>query len=113
MAERGEHELSFERAVQQLGQIPQTLQTQLGAHAGIARQRITATSSYSLVSPGYIERSHSGITAPVIIADKYSEEEEMSPQIKTRRVASTRRDEAMRRDDDESDVRIVSRAEHW
>lgn len=55
VAERGEHELSFERAVQQLGQIPQTLQTQLGAHAGIARQRITATSSYSLVSPGYIE----------------------------------------------------------
>lgn len=63
VAERGEHEMSFERALQQLGQIPQTLQTQVGVHAGIARQRITATSSYSLVSPSYIERSHSGITA--------------------------------------------------
>lgn len=93
MAERGEHEVSFKRAVQQLGQIPQAVQTQLGVHAGIARQRITATSSYSLVSPSYIERSHSGITAraPVIIADKYSEEEEMSPdKDASSRDASTR-----------------------
>jgi len=56
VAERGEHELSLERAVQQIGQIPQTLQAQLHAHAGNARQRVTATSSYSLVSPSYTER---------------------------------------------------------
>ena len=93
VAECGEHELSFKRAVQQFGQIPQTLQTQLGVHAGIARQRVTATSSYSLVSPSYIERSHSGITtrAPVIIADKYSEEEEMSPDKDASRCAASRR----------------------
>lgn len=93
VAECGEHELSFKRAVQQFGQIPQTLQTQLSVHAGIARQRVTATSSYSLVSPSYIEHSHSGITtrAPVIIADKYSEEEEMLPDKDASRCAASRR----------------------
>ena len=61
MAARTARYGAFERAVQQLGQIPQTVQTQFGVHAGVARQRITATSSFSLVSPSYIERS--GITA--------------------------------------------------
>jgi hypothetical protein len=74
MTECGKHELSLERAVQQIGQIPQTLQTLLDVHAGVARQRVTATSSYSLVSPGYIECATPEITVrvPVIIADKYS-----------------------------------------
>lgn len=61
VTERGEHEVSLERAVQQIGQIPQTLQTQLAAHAGSARHRVTATSSYSLVSPSYIERPYQGL----------------------------------------------------
>jgi len=51
VAECGKHELSLERAVQQIGQIPQTLQTLLDVHADGVRQRVTATSSYSLVSP--------------------------------------------------------------
>lgn len=62
MAERGEHELSLECTGQQIGQVLQTLHTLLGAQASGARQRVTATSSYSLVSPSYIECAHPGIT---------------------------------------------------
>lgn len=76
MAERGEHELSFERTMQQIGQVPQILQTLLNAHVSSARQRITATSSYSFVSPSYIG-SKSTIQAFVII-DKYNKEKETS-----------------------------------
>lgn len=100
MAERGEHELSLERAGQQIGQIPQTLQTLLHVHGDGVRQRVTATSSYSLVSPSYTERALPRITVPcvvpVIIADKYDEEEETSRnkdascRVVSRRVASRR-----------------------
>lgn len=49
VSERRKHKLFLKRARQQFGQIPQTLQTQLGAHVSKARQRVTA-SSYRLVS---------------------------------------------------------------
>lgn len=56
VSEHREHKLFLKRARQQIGQIPQTLQTQLVAHVGGARQRVTATSSYNLVSSSYIRR---------------------------------------------------------
>lgn len=76
MAERGEHELSFERTMQQVGQIPQILQTLLDAHVSSARQRVTATSNYSFVNPSYIELEIT-VRAFVII-DKYNKEEKPS-----------------------------------
>lgn len=50
VSESRKHKLFLERARQQIGQIPQTLQTKLDVHASSARQRVTATSSYRLVS---------------------------------------------------------------
>lgn len=70
VSERRKHKLFLERAGQQIGQIPQTLQPLLGAHASGARQRVTATSSYNLVSTGYIRR---GLRELLRFAGKHEE----------------------------------------
>jgi len=108
VAERGEHELSLERAVQQIGQIPQTLQAQLHAHAGSARQRVTATSSYSLVSPSYTERPTSrGGGASLIIADKYAEERQRRAMGDAPRRGASRRVAAVAREMKRCDVALI------
>lgn len=67
VSERRKHKLFLKRARQQIGQIPQTLQTKLGAHASSARQRVTATSSYRLVSVSTLDYVTYGWPASVRI----------------------------------------------
>lgn len=62
VSEGRKHKLCLKCAGQQIGQIPQTLQTQFRAHAGGTRQRVTATSSYNLVNVGYIRTRAARIT---------------------------------------------------